>query len=45
MLDREAQEKAAEQKKFPDFEAGDLLELTLVCTDCIFQTTVRMAQN
>ncbi|CAL5227160.1 g10074 [Coccomyxa viridis] len=29
VLDREAQEKAAEEKKFPDFEAGDLLELTL----------------
>ena len=34
VLDREAQERAAEQRKFPDFETGDLLELTLVCHPC-----------
>lgn len=34
VLDREAQAKAADEKKFPDFETGDLLELTLVCHLC-----------
>ena len=36
VLDREAQAKAAEEKKFPEFEAGDLLELTLVRLFCNF---------
>ena len=30
VLDKEAQDKADQEKKFPNFEAGDLLELTLV---------------
>lgn len=30
VLEKEAQEKAAQARKFPEFEAGDLLELTLV---------------
>lgn len=29
-LEKEALEKAAQEKNFPNFEAGDLLELTLV---------------
>ena len=29
-LEKEALEKAVQEKNFPDFEAGDLLELTLV---------------
>ena len=30
VLEEEAAEKAAREKNFPSFEAGDLLELTLV---------------
>jgi len=30
VLDKEARDKADQEKKFPNFEAGDLLELTLV---------------
>ena len=30
VLEEEAAEKAAKEKKYPNFEAGDLLELTLV---------------
>ena len=42
MLEEEAAEKAAKEKNYPNFEAGDLLELTLVrppppnyCSSCL----------